>query len=100
MNPVLTAMEICMITDENRHLCCQLAHVVLFDAIATNGAIFLKGAKGNQIRKVANIIDGPINKLLQSAVVTVELELWWVHTEHISKVCGNGGCSTHPSLCR
>ena len=65
--------------------------MVLFDAIAKDGAIFPKGAKGNQIRKVVKIMNGPINKLLQLALATVELELWQVHAEHISKVCGNGG---------
>jgi hypothetical protein len=77
--------------------------VVLFDAIAKDGAIFPKGAKGNRIRKVVKIMNGPINKLLQLAVATVELELWWVHAEHISKVCNNGGKhqghqSYHPML--
>ncbi len=74
----------------------------LFDAIAKDDAFFPKGAKGNQIRKVVKIMDGPINKLLQSAVATVELELWRVHAEHISKVCGNGGkrqgCQSYHSM--
>jgi hypothetical protein len=102
-NPALAATEICTIRDENRHLHCRLALVVLFDAIAKDGAIFSKGTKGDQIRKVVEIIDGPINTLLQSSVATVELELWKVHAEHISKICSNGGkrrgCqSYHPML--
>ena len=36
-------------------------------------------------------MDGPISKVLQSGVSTVELELWRVHAEHIKKVCGDGG---------
>ena len=36
-------------------------------------------------------MDGPISKVLQSGVATVELELWRVHAEHIKKVCGDGG---------
>jgi hypothetical protein len=100
-NLALVAMEICTIQDENRHLHCWLARVVLFNAIAKDGAIFPKGAEGDQIRKVIEIIDGLINKLLQLSVATVELELWKVHAEHISKICGNGkkcqGCqSYHP----
>ncbi len=74
-NPALVAMEICTIRDENRHLCCWLACVVLLDAIAKDGAIFSKGAKGDQIRKVVEIMDSLINNLLQSSVATVELEL-------------------------
>ncbi len=77
--------------------------MVLFDAIAKDGAFFPKGAEGTQIRKVVEIIDGSINKLLQMAVAPVELELWWVHAEHISKICGDSGkhqgCqSYHPIL--
>ncbi len=89
-NPALAATEICTIQDENRHLHHQIACVVLFDEIAMDGAIFPKGTKGNQIRKVVEIFDGPINKLLQPAVATLELELWWVHAKHISKVCSDG----------
>ena len=36
-------------------------------------------------------MDGPISKVLQSGVATVELELWRVHAEHIKKVCVDGG---------
>jgi hypothetical protein len=63
-----------------------------------------KGVEGNQIRKVIEIMDGPISKVLQSGgVATVELDLWRVHAEHISKVCGDGGkrqgCQAyHPML--
>ena len=91
-NPTLAAKAICTIQDENRRLRRQIACVVLLDAIEKNGAILLKGTESNQIRKVVEIIDGPISKVLQSGVVaTVELELWRVHAEHIGKVCGDGG---------
>jgi hypothetical protein len=48
-------------------------------------------------------MDGPISKVLQSGgVATVELDLWRVHAEHISKVCGDGGkhqgCQAHHSM--
>jgi hypothetical protein len=49
-------------------------------------------------------MDGTISKVLQSGgVATVELDLWRVHAEHISKVCGDGGkhrgCQAyHPML--
>ena len=49
------------------------------------------GAEGNQIRKVVEIMDGTISKVLQSGGATVELELWRVHTEHIKKVSDDGG---------
>jgi hypothetical protein len=52
---------------------------------------FPEGTEGDQVRKVVKIMDGPISKVLQSGVATVELELWWVHAEHIKKVCGDGG---------
>ena len=84
-NPVLVAMEIRMAREEIRCLRCELACVVLFDAMEKDGAIFLEGTKGDQIRKVVKIMDDPISKVLQSGVATVELELWRVHAEHIKK---------------
>ena len=60
--------------------------MVLLNAIEEDGAILPGGAKGNQIRKVVEIMDGTISKVLQSGGATVELELWRVHTEHIKKV--------------
>ena len=89
----MAAVEIHVIRDENRRMRHQLACVVLFDATEMDGAFFPKGAKGNQIRKVVvvEVMDGTINTVLQLGVATVELELWWVHAEHISKVCGVGG---------
>jgi hypothetical protein len=51
--------------------------VVLFGAIEKDGAILPDDAMGgDQIRKVAEIMDEPISKALQSGVATVELELW------------------------
>jgi hypothetical protein len=49
-NPALAAMEICTIRDENRRMRRQLAHVVLFDAIKKDGAIFPEGIEGDRIR--------------------------------------------------
>ena len=102
-NPVLAAMEIRMAREMIRSLHCELACVVLFDAMEKDGAIFPEGTEGDQIRKVVEIMNGPISKVLQSGVATVELELWHVHAEHIKKVCGNGGkrrrCQTyHPMI--
>ena len=51
-----------MIQDENRRVRCQLAHVVLFDAIEEDGGILPGGAKGNHIRKVVEIMDGTIQQ--------------------------------------
>ena len=84
-NPVLVAMEIRMAWEEIRRLHCELARVVLFDAMEKDGAIFPEVSEGNQIRKVAEIMDGPISKVLKSGVATVELELWRVHADHKNK---------------
>jgi len=95
-NPVLVVMEIHMAWEEIRCLRCELACVVLFDAMEKDGAIFLEGTEGDQIRKVVKIMDDPISKVLQSGVATVELELWRVHAEHIKKVCGKVARHTIP----
>jgi hypothetical protein len=52
---------------------------------------------------VVGIIDGSISKALQWIATSAELELWKIHTKHISKVCINGkkdhGCQAyHPIL--
>ena len=41
-NPVLAAMEIRMALEEIKRLHCELAHVVLFDAMEKDGAICWK----------------------------------------------------------
>ena len=86
------AMEIRTLQDdENRRLRHQLARVILFGAIVKDGAILPDNAMGgDQIRTVVEIMDKPISKALQSGVATVELELWQVHAEHISKVYEKG----------
>ena len=91
-NPALVGMEIrALQDDENRRLRHQLARVILFGAIEKDGAILPDDAMGgDQIRKVVEIMDKPISKALQSGVATVELELWQVHAEHISKVYEKG----------
>ena len=62
------------------------------DAIDKDGAILPKGILGDQIRKVVEVMDGPISKVLQlHPTSSVELELWRVHAEHISKVRNDGG---------
>jgi len=92
-NPALAATEISTIRDENRRLRRQLAHVVLLDAIDKDGAILPEGIEGDQIRKVVEVMEGPISKVLQSHHPTssVELALWKVHAEHISNVSNDGG---------
>ena len=40
---MLAAMEICMAREEIRRLRCELARVVLFDAMEKDGAIFPEG---------------------------------------------------------
>ena len=89
-NPAFAATKIHTIRDESRCLHCQLACAVLFDAIEKDGAILPGGAKGNQIRKVVEIMDGTISKVLTLGGATVELELWRVHAEHIRKVSNDG----------
>jgi hypothetical protein len=87
MNPELAAMEICKIREENRRLRCELAGMVLQEAIDKDGAVLLDGALGDRIRRAVGIMGGPITKALQSLGGAPEvLELWRVHTKHISKV--------------
>ena len=78
--------------------------MVLLDAIDKDGAILPEGIEGDQIRKVVEVMDGPISKALQShPTSSVELALWKVHAEHISNVSNDGGkhrgCKAyHPML--
>ncbi len=59
----------------------------LQEAIDKDGSVLLDGASGNRIRRAMGIMDGPVTKALQSSGGAPEaLELWHVHTEHISKV--------------
>ncbi len=47
-NPVLAAIEIRMAREEIRRLHCELARVVLFDAMEKDGAIFPEGTEGGR----------------------------------------------------
>jgi hypothetical protein len=80
-------MEICKIRDENRNLHCQLARVVLLEAIEKDGAFLPNGVAGNCTKQAVGIIDSSISDALQSHAALVKLELRWLHTEHIAKVC-------------
>ncbi len=60
-NPGLAEMEIRMIREENRNLLCQLARVVLLDAMDKDGAVFPDGIVGNQLKQVVRIMDGFIS---------------------------------------
>jgi hypothetical protein len=96
-------MEIRKIQDRNRNLRCQLARVVLLEAMEKDGAVLPNGVAGNQIKQAVRIIDGSISNALQSGAAPVELDLWQLHTKHITKVYVKGkkglGCSTyHPML--
>jgi len=91
MNPVMAVMEISKICEENRQLRCELARTVLQEAIEKDGAFLSEGASGDQIRQAVGIMNGPITEALQSGVAPEVLELWRVHTEHISIVYKNGG---------
>ena len=98
MNPTMAGMEISKIHEENRRLRCELARMVLQEAIEKDGAVLSDGASGDQIRQAVGIMDGPVTEALQSGVAPAEvLELWHVHTEHISKVYRNGGKDLHPA---
>ncbi len=80
-------MEIHKICKENRWLHCELAWTVLQEAIDKDGAVLLDGASGDRIRRAVGIMGGPVTKALQSSGGAPEaLELWCVHTKHISKV--------------
>ncbi len=102
-NPDLAELEIRKIRDENRNLRCQLACVVLMEAMEKDRAVLLDGVEGDRIRRVVKIIDSPISEALRSSSALKELELWQIHSKHISKVCSNGkkkhGCQNyHPML--
>jgi hypothetical protein len=87
MNPALAEMEICKVCEENRRLHHELARIVLQKAIDKDGAVLLDGASVDLIRRAVGIMDGPVTKALQSSGGAPEvLELWRVHTKHISKV--------------
>ena len=47
-NPVLAAMEIRMAWEEIKRLHCELARVVLFDAMEQDGAIFPEGTRATR----------------------------------------------------
>jgi hypothetical protein len=89
-NPDLAELEIRQIRDENRNLRRQLARVILMDAMEKDGAVFPDGAEGDRIRRVVDIIDGPISDALRSDSATEGLEIWQIHSEHISKVSCDG----------
>ncbi len=63
-NPDLAELEIRKIRDENRNLCRQLACVVLMEAMEKDRAVLPDGVKGDRIRRVVEIIDGPISEAL------------------------------------
>ena len=84
-------MESSKIREENRRLRRELARTVLQEAIEKDGAVLSDGAAGDQIRRAVDIMDGPVTEALQSGAAPEALELWRVHTEHISKVYKNGG---------
>ncbi len=61
------------------------------------------GVAGNQIMQAVGIMDSSISNALQSGAAPVELELWQLHTEYITKVYekgkkGCGGATYHPML--
>jgi hypothetical protein len=60
------------------------------EATEKDGAILPGGVEGDQIKQVVGIIDDPISEALQSSAASAELELWRIHTKHISKVCNYG----------
>jgi hypothetical protein len=80
---------ICKTQEEIRRLCHQLACTVLSEAIQNDGTVVPEGTKGNQLRQAVGIMDSPISKVLQSGAALVELELWQLHTEHITNVNDN-----------
>ncbi len=64
----------------------ELARMVLREAIEKDGAVFLDGASGDQIRRAVGIMDGPVTKALQLGAAPEALELWRVHTKQINRV--------------
>jgi hypothetical protein len=62
-------MEICKVGDENRNLHCQLACVVLLEAMEKDGAVLPDGVVGNQIKHAVEIMDGSGSKSNQHSVM-------------------------------
>jgi hypothetical protein len=91
MNPVMAAIVIRKIRKENRRLRHELVRMVLEEAIEEDGAVLSDGASGDWIRRAVGNMDGPVTNALQLGAAPEALELWRVHTKHISKVYKNSG---------
>jgi hypothetical protein len=91
-NPILAAMEIQLLCEEIRSLHCQFAQKVLLDELGKHGTDLSDGATpGNQIRRAIGLMDRPITEALEKGSAPEVLELWHLHSEHISQVYDNGG---------
>jgi hypothetical protein len=87
MNPELAAMEIHKIRKENRRLRCELAWMVLQEAIDKDGAVLSDGASGDQIRRAVGIMDGPVTKDCSPQVVHQRRWSSGVYTPSTSAKC-------------
>jgi hypothetical protein len=63
----------------------------LSDELAKYDTYLSNDATGNQIRRAIGLMDGPITEALEKGSAPEVLELWHLHSEHISQVHANGG---------
>ncbi len=80
-----------MLRKEIRSLHCQIAQTVLSDELAKHGTDLPDGTTGNQIRRAIGLMNTPITEALEKGSAPEALELWRLHSEHISQVHDNGG---------
>jgi hypothetical protein len=83
-------MEIQLLRKEIRSLHCQIAQTVLSDELAKHGTDLPDGITGNQIRSAIGLMDSPITEALEKGSAPEALELWRLHSEHISQMHANG----------
>ena len=60
-----------MAWEENRRLRCELARVVLFEAMEKDGAIFPEGTEGDQIRKVVRDLPTCLVEIINSNLLLI-----------------------------
>jgi hypothetical protein len=90
-NPVLAATKICTLRKEVRCLSSQLAQKVLSTEIEKHGTHLSESEVGDDIRQAFGVMEGPVTAALQNGEAPEALELWRLHSQHITEVDKNGG---------
>ncbi len=88
---ILAVTEIWMLRKEVRCLCSQIAQSVLSNEIDKHGTHLGDDVVGDEIMPAICFMDGPITTALQDGRASEALELWHLHSKHISQVNKNGG---------